>query len=60
VTSVNDAMEMALEAAHDVEVGDYSFAANNYDGALLRYKDAAKEKPGDAAFTCGWGECSRN
>jgi len=46
----NDAMEMALEAAHNIEVGDYSFAANNYDGALLRYKDAAEEKPGDAAI----------
>jgi len=50
VDKCDDAMEMALEAAHDVEVGDYSFAANNYDGALLRYKDAAKEKPGDAAI----------
>ncbi len=46
----NEAMEMALKAAHDVEVGDYSFAANNYDGALLRYKDAVEEKPGDAAI----------
>jgi tetratricopeptide (TPR) repeat protein len=46
----DDAMEMALKAAHDVEVGDYSFAANNYGGALMRYKDAAEEKPGDAAI----------
>jgi len=46
----NDAMESALKAAHDVEVGDYSFAANNYNGALLRYKDAVEEKPGDAAI----------
>jgi tetratricopeptide (TPR) repeat protein len=46
----DEAMEMALKAAHDVEVGDYSFAAKNYDGALLRYKDAAEEKPGDAAI----------
>ena len=43
-------MEMALKAAHDVEVGDYSFAANNYGGAMMRYKDAAEEKPGDAAI----------
>src|SRR5258708_3529272 len=50
VDKCNDAMEMALKAAHDVEVGDYSFAANNYDGALLRYKDAVEEKPGDAAI----------
>jgi hypothetical protein len=46
----DEVMEMALKAAHDVEVGDYSFAANNYEGALLRYKDAAEEKPGDAAI----------
>jgi hypothetical protein len=50
VDKCNDAMEMALKAAHDVEVGDYSFAANNYEGALLRYKDAVEEKPGDAAI----------
>jgi len=50
VNNCNNAMEMALKAAHDVEVGDYSFAANNYGGALLRYKDAAEEKPGDAAI----------
>jgi tetratricopeptide (TPR) repeat protein len=46
----NDAMEMALKAAHNVEVGDNSFAGKNYDGALLRYKDAVEEKPGDAAI----------
>jgi tetratricopeptide (TPR) repeat protein len=43
-------MEMALEAAHNVDVGDYSFEAKNYEGALLRYKDAVEEKPGDAAI----------
>lgn len=41
---------MALKAAHDVDVGDYSFELRNYNGALLRYKDAAEEKPGDAAI----------
>ena len=46
----DEAMEMALKAAHDVEVGDYSFASNNYGGALMRYKDAVEEKPGDAAI----------
>jgi tetratricopeptide (TPR) repeat protein len=50
VDKCDDAMEMALEAAHNVEVGDYSFEAENYEGALLRYKDAAEEKPGDAAI----------
>jgi Flp pilus assembly protein TadD len=43
-------MELALEAAHNVEVGDYSFDNKNYNGALLRYKDADEEKPEDAAI----------
>ncbi len=46
----DQAMEMALEAAHNVDVGDYSFETKNYGGALMRYKDAAEEKPGDAAI----------
>ena len=46
----DEAMEQTLKAAHDVDVGDYSFEAKNYGGALLRYKDAAEEKPGDAAI----------
>jgi tetratricopeptide (TPR) repeat protein len=50
VDKCDEAMEMALKAAHDVEVGDYSFEANNYGGALMRYKDATEEKPGDAAI----------
>lgn len=50
VDKCDEAMEKALKAAHDVEVGDYSFEGKNYGGALLRYKDAAEEKPGDAAI----------
>lgn len=50
VDKCQDALEMALEAAHNVEVGDYYFTAKNYDGALMRYKDAVEEKPGDAAI----------
>ena len=50
VDKCNEAMELALKAAHNVEVGDYSFAAKNYDGALLRYQDAVEQKPGDAAI----------
>jgi Tetratricopeptide repeat len=50
VDKCDEAMEMALKAAHDVDVGDYSFSANNYGGALMRYKDAAQEKPEDAAI----------
>ena len=46
----NEAMEKALQAAHDVEVGDEYFEAKNYNGALLRYKEAAEQKPGDAAI----------
>ena len=51
----DEAMEQTLKAAHDVDVGDYSFEAKNYGGALLRYKDAAEEKPGDAAIHVRWG-----
>src|SRR5262249_39827769 len=50
VDKCNEAMELALQAAHNVEVGDYYFEAKNYNGALLRYKDAAEEKPGDTAI----------
>ncbi|MBV8476222.1 MAG: tetratricopeptide repeat protein [Acidobacteria bacterium] len=44
-----DAIKTALEAAHNVEVGDYYFDAGNYPAALLRYQDAVKEKPQDLA-----------
>lgn len=43
------AMEKALQAAHDVEVGDEYFTEKNYEAALMRYKEAAEEKPGDNA-----------
>ena len=43
-------MEMALGAAHDVDVGDISFTAKNYKGALLRYESAVEQKPEDAAI----------
>jgi tetratricopeptide (TPR) repeat protein len=42
-------MEKALLAAHDVEVGDEYFADKNYSAALLRYKEADEDKPGDIA-----------
>jgi len=44
------AMKRALEAAHNVEVGDYSFRQKSYNGALLRYNDALQEKPADVAI----------
>ncbi len=50
VDKCNDAMELALKAAHDVEVGDDYFAEKNYNAASLRYKDAVEEKPEDAAI----------
>ena len=43
-------MEMALAAAHNVEVGDYYFEKRNYSGALPRYDDALEEKPEDIAI----------
>lgn len=43
-------MELAFEAAHNVEVGDFNFKEKNYEGAWLRYTDAVQEKPGDAAL----------
>jgi tetratricopeptide (TPR) repeat protein len=50
VEKCDNAMAMALEAAHNIEVGDYSFGGKNYNSALLRYKDALEEKPGDTAI----------
>lgn len=44
------AMELALAAAHDVDVADYQFEQKNYKGALLRLKAALADKPGDAAI----------
>lgn len=43
-------MENALEAAHNVEVGDYYFEKGSYQAALSRYRDAAEQKAGDAAI----------
>ncbi len=50
VDPCDEAMETALKAAHDVEVGDEYFTSKNYNGALQRYQDAVEEKPGDAAI----------
>lgn len=50
VDKCDEAMEKALQAAHNVEVGDEYFEAKNYEGALSRYKDAVEQKPGDAAI----------
>jgi len=44
------AMELAIEAAHDVEVGDYNAKKQNLRGALMRYQDALEKKLNDAAI----------
>ena len=46
----NEAMEKALKAAHDVEVGDEYFDDKNYNAALMRYKGAEEDKPRDSAI----------
>jgi tetratricopeptide (TPR) repeat protein len=46
----DDAMEIVLEAAHNVDVGDYYFGQGNYKAALLRYKDAVEGKAEDVAI----------
>ena len=51
-----DAMNMALQAAHNVEVGDYYFGQQNYKGAFQRYSDADEEKPDDLAIHVRLGE----
>ena len=43
-------MKMALEAAHNADVGDQYFGQKNYNGALMRYEDALEGKPGDVAI----------
>lgn len=43
-------MDLALAAAHNVDVGDFNFKEKNYRGAFMRYRDALEEKPGDAAI----------
>jgi tetratricopeptide (TPR) repeat protein len=43
-------MKLALEAAHNVDVGDQYFRQKNYSGALMRYEGALEEKPQDVAI----------
>jgi tetratricopeptide (TPR) repeat protein len=50
VQTCGDAMKMALQAAHNVEVGDYYFGEKNYKASLLRYQEALAEKPSDLAI----------
>jgi hypothetical protein len=45
----NERTELALEAAHNVEVGDEQFGNKSYQAALSRYEEASEQKPEDAA-----------
>lgn len=45
-----EAMTRALEAAHNVEVGDFDFSKKNYVGARSRYEEALAQKSDDAAI----------
>jgi tetratricopeptide (TPR) repeat protein len=45
----NERTELALEAAHNVEVGDEQFGEKSYRAALSRYEEASEQKPEDAA-----------
>lgn len=51
---------MALQAAHNVEVGDYYFDAKSYGAASLRYNDAVEEKPEDPAVHVRLGRVLEN
>ncbi len=47
----NEALDRALDAAHNVDIGDYWFAdKKNYKAALSRYEQALDEKPDDPAI----------
>lgn len=49
-TKCDEAMDRVLEAAHDVDVGDTYFEEKNFRAAMMRYQDAAQQKPTDAAI----------
>ena len=46
----NERTELALEASHNVEVGDEQFAEKSYRAAASRYEEAVEQKPADAAI----------
>ena len=45
-----EAVDRALQAAHDVEVGDQQTVEKHYPAALSRYEEAVEMKPNDAAI----------
>ena len=50
VRQCEDALNDALHAAHNVEVGDQQVEEKNFRGALSRYEEALTQKPKDAAI----------
>ena len=50
IRQCEDALNDALHAAHNVEVGDQQIEQKNYRGAVSRYSDALDQKPKDAAI----------
>lgn len=46
----NERTEQALQAAHNVDVGDLQVEEKHYRAALSRYQEALEQKPGDAAI----------
>lgn len=58
VDRCNALTELALEAAHNVEVGDYYLQQENYRAAFIRYQDAAEQKPRDGAIHVRLGRAS--
>ena len=60
VDKCNDAMEMALKAAHNVEVGDYSFATKTMTAHCCATRMRLKRSRQMLPFMCGWDECSRD
>ena len=58
VDKCNEKMDRVLDAAHNVEVGDFYYNEKNYRAALMRYKDAAEAKPDDNAIAVRLGRVS--
>lgn len=50
IRQCEDALNDALHAAHNVEVGDQEFDQKNFRGALGRYEEALGQKSKDAAI----------
>jgi hypothetical protein len=60
VETCGTTIKVALVVTQNVEVGDQYFAQKNYNGALMRYEEARKEKPGDVAIYVRLGRGHEN